>query len=133
MSTSSNQTVTTIPLAAMPGALANNPKTNQLYADYPGPNQSGSIAVIDEMSNQVTSTVTLPGAGGVAVNPIANRIYGTDGLNSLWVIDGSSNAVLTSVTVGKMPGSVATNPLNGRVYVANQGDGTITVVQDRAS
>jgi len=41
---------------------------------------------------------------GVAVNPVTNRIYVTDiGSNSVHVIDGITNDIITSVSIGVLP------------------------------
>jgi YVTN family beta-propeller protein len=125
-----NKVVATIPLPAQPGSVAANAKTNRVYADYRPAAGGGAVAALDGATNQVIATISLDGTGGLAVNPAANRIYATDGLTSLWIIDGATNAVLTSATVGNGAGAVATDPLTGRVYVTNGTDNTISVVQD---
>jgi DNA-binding beta-propeller fold protein YncE len=131
VSSASNHIVKTLPLSAQPGSLANNPKTHRLYADDNGASQTGNVAVIDETTNLVTATVPLAGTGGVAVNPAAHRLDATATLNALWVIDGATTTVVTSITVGSPPSAVAVNPLNGRVDVLTYFDSTLTVIQLR--
>ena len=65
---------------------------------------------------------------GVAVNSVTNRIYvanqcgsdptcASDGTVS--VIDGASNTVIATVTVGSRPYGVAVNSVTNQIYVAN--------------
>src|SRR5205085_2294299 len=44
------------------------------------------------------------------------------------VISPDDGRVVATVPVGRTPGAVAVSPDGGRVYVANQGDGTISVL-----
>jgi YVTN family beta-propeller protein len=56
--------------------------------------------------------------GGVAVDPVANRVYvANEEGSSIDVIDGSSNTLITSVHVGPKPRHVAVDPEAKRVYV----------------
>jgi YVTN family beta-propeller protein len=54
---------------------------------------------------------------------VANR-----GGNTVSVIEASSNAVLTTITVGAAPAAVAVNPLGTRAYVANSRSDTVSVI-----
>ena len=40
-----------------------------------------------------------------------------------------SHTVVTTVHVGNFPAAVATNPLTNTIYVANQGDSTMSVIR----
>jgi YVTN family beta-propeller protein len=74
---------------------------------------------------------TIPVGGDprwVAVNAATNRIYVTDRVNKLVVIDGATNAVTANVTVGAGPSGVAVNPVTNRIYVMNTSDDTLSVV-----
>jgi YVTN family beta-propeller protein len=65
----------------------------------------------------------------MAVNPSANRIYvANQGSNSVSVIDGATNLVVATVTVGSQPAGIAVNPNTGRVYVTNTSAGTVSVI-----
>jgi YVTN family beta-propeller protein len=44
------------------------------------------------------------------------------------VIDGATNAVVASVSVGMAPVALAVNSQTNKVYVANSGDGSVTVI-----
>jgi YVTN family beta-propeller protein len=73
---------------------------------------------------------SLPGAYGVAVNPISNRIYVTNvDESSVSVINGPTNTVAGQpIPVGTTPQGIAFNPTSFRVYVANYVDGTVSVI-----
>jgi YVTN family beta-propeller protein len=51
--------------------------------------------------------------------------YGSD---SVTVIDGVSDSVITTIKVGARPQAVAVDPSAHRVYVANTHDNTVSVV-----
>ena len=56
----------------------------------------------------------------MAVNPTTNRIYvANETSNNVSVIDGATNTVVATVTVGVAPSGVAVNPTTNRIYVAN--------------
>jgi DNA-binding beta-propeller fold protein YncE len=44
------------------------------------------------------------------------------------VINGSSNKVIQNIPVGNTPNDVAVNPSTNMIYVANFGDGTVSVI-----
>ena len=81
----------------------------------------------------------------VAVNPTTNKIYvanycGNDvncfSLGTVTVIDGATNNIITTVTVGYYPYALAVNPTTNKIYVANfcgndpncGSTGTVTVI-----
>jgi YVTN family beta-propeller protein len=66
--------------------------------------------------------------GPVAVNPVTNRTYVAsfqDG--TVKVIDGATNEVVATVTVGS-PGAIAVNPVTNMIYVADTSTNTVTVI-----
>jgi DNA-binding beta-propeller fold protein YncE len=46
------------------------------------------------------------------------------------VLDGRSDTVVTAVAVGRDPWALAWNSTNSRIYAANRGSGTISVIRD---
>ena len=60
---------------------------------------------------------------GVAVNPTTNRVYVTShdpsGDDGVTVIDGLTNARITTVKVGYEAKGIAVNPNTNRIFVAN--------------
>ncbi len=60
------------------------------------------------------------GPEAAAVNPNTSLIYVVNAdSEDVAVIDGSSDAVLTNVSVGEHPRGIAANPTTNRIYVAN--------------
>jgi YVTN family beta-propeller protein len=112
----------------------------------PGDIYQGVFNAAGGSVNEVSAATTCPtvvstikiGDGGnepyaVAVNPGTNRIYVTSGNihdDTVLVIDGATNAIVTMVNVGMWPEGVAVNPGTNRIYVANQSSDTISVIQD---
>lgn len=46
------------------------------------------------------------------------------------IIDGNTNAVIGTVTVGLEPQGIDVNPMTNRIYVTNSLSGDLTVIQD---
>ena len=78
----------------------------------------------------------------VATNPQTNTIYVTDvsnvGTGTLWVIDGATNTVTTTVPLVDNPSAllpVATNPQTNTIYVAHtiSSSGTLSVISGQTN
>ena len=68
---------------------------------------------------------------GVAVNPETNAVYVTNaGSDSISVIDGKTNLVKKTFTVGKgkVPLGLAINPKSNTIYVANFNNDSVSIV-----
>ena len=138
--------IATIPLGEPFGAgtfaIAVNPRTNTIYATNPGALSSPvgldcdshDVSVIHGSTNTVLSPISVGlNPFGVAVNPTTNRIYvanaggaGFDSCSSepsysVSVIDGITNSVVNTLTVGLGPGFVAVNPKTNKIYVTLTG------------
>ena len=60
-----------------------------------------------------------------------NRIYVTqESSDTVSVIDGTTNTVIATVSVGDLPFGVAVNPTTNRIYVTNFFDDTVSVIAD---
>jgi YVTN family beta-propeller protein len=110
-------------------------KTEPTIFGIPTAAASSSAEVSSGIVNHYNSSSSQPGLAvdtypvGVAVNPVANKIYATDEFsNSVSVISGTSNSVEGTITVGNFPYGVAVNPFDSRVYVTNRGSNTISVI-----
>ena len=65
----------------------------------------------------------------VRINLVNGRVYVTDALNSVHVIDSATNtAVGSPIPIGSNPADVGINPTTNRLYVANLNDATVTVI-----
>ena len=136
--------VATVPVGTSPLGVGVNPTTNKIYVAN---SDSNSVSVINGATNRVT-TLQSPAFAQpreVGVNPNTNRIYvGNFGANTVTVIDGSKDRIEKTITVGVAPGplpppgvgtipgsqpdGIAVNPSTNRIYVANQFDGTVAVI-----
>ena len=93
---------------------------------------TNSMSTIDGLSNvEIGLPMLLSGnAWGVAVDSGLDRVFVThsDTTGSVEVIDGQTSRVLGFVSVGRVPRGIAVNQASHEVYVANEGDGTISVI-----
>jgi YVTN family beta-propeller protein len=70
----------------------------------------------------------LIGLLGVAVDPSTGNVYvANNGNSTASVINGSTNTVTATVTVGSAPYGVAVDPTTNTVYVANSSSNTVSV------
>jgi YVTN family beta-propeller protein len=150
-------TTKTVAVGIAPIAVAVNSATNKIYVvnqcgDDPTcksfPNQT--VTVIDGTTLSTSSLSTGFALNNyqpniVAVNPVTNKIYviascGNDptcqGNGAVTVIDGATNIIVATITVGSDPDAVEVNRLTNEVYVANacgndptcRSNGTVTVI-----
>jgi YVTN family beta-propeller protein len=149
----SNTVIATLITGSRPYSVAVNSVTNQIYVpnncghDVSCHTHSGTVTVIDGVSNTVTATVTVgSGPDQAVVNSITNKIYvanscGNDPTctypysgGTVTVIDGVTNNP-TTVDVGIHPDALDVNSVTNKIYVANQcgddpncGSSTMTVI-----
>lgn len=115
---------------AVPDRLALNTQTNRLYVSLQvsGPSET----VVDTISNTVVASIPFDGEpDGVAVDEATNRIYVGDLTTPpgfLWQIDGATNTIVSSLTVGNVPLAVGLNPQTHLVYTANAASNDVSVV-----
>ena len=111
-----------------PVGIAINSKTNVINVTNYG---SDSISVIDGDTDELLGYIPVGnGPWGIAVNDSTNRIYVVDsGEDTISVINGYTSAVKTTLPVGR--GAKYCALVDDRfIYVPNQLDGTITVLED---
>ncbi len=106
--------------------VAVNEVTNRIYAvginGYSNCCALASVRVIDGTSNAVLAQIDLPDGNlpyhGIAVNPITNTIYvAEEALQSIYVIDGSTNQITGTVFIGHRVHSIGVNSATNRIYV----------------
>lgn len=83
--------------------------------------------MIDGELNQVVATIR-GGSSGIGINDKTNRIYVTDSINNVSVIDGETNAIVNSIRTGDEPKGIGVNPITNRIYIANKGSKTVSVI-----
>jgi len=110
-----------------PRGVAVSPDGAYVYvANY----QSDTVSVISTQSYTVSAEMTVDnGPFGIAVDPEdGDRVYVAQNAgNSLMIMTQDGNDTV-SVTVGNQPLGVAVDPDGDFVYVANYGDGTLSVI-----
>jgi len=110
-----------------PHAIAVNPITGRIYVSNQG---DSTVSVIDGLTNAASTIANFPESGDLAVDPASNKVYVVgQASGNIAIIDGISNAVTTvadSPALG--PSAVAVDALTGKVYVANQGSPSVSVL-----
>lgn len=119
------------------GSAACDPADGDVYVAN---QDSDTVSVISGSTNAVIATVPLPadsGPYGTAFDASNGDIYvgdaGTSGNNyagdTVSVISGSTNSLITTVAVGSGPDWLAYDSGNGDIYVANSGSNNISVIE----
>ncbi len=116
--------IASIPVLLRPDAVAVNPSTNRTYV---ASENSRGVSVVDDIGNTLEYTIDAPPGTAIAVNPVTNRIY-TAGGTTLTVIDGSTNMIVGTATVGFVPTGIGVNPVTNRIYVGSQNTNNVSVI-----
>ena len=101
---------------------------------YVSNRDTSQIIALDAATGAIIKSVTLAHAPyALAFNPTSNHLFAAlVDSNQLQVLDGATLANITSLSVGSQgaQGGDGVAALNGRVYVANNDAGTVSVIQD---
>ena len=137
--TATNVVTATIPVGPHPlGVAVNSAGTRVYVANFAG----STVSVIDTSTNTAIDLVPIPGNSvqGIAVSSDGTRVYAAgseqgqdNGVVS--VIDTATDTVTATITIARVPRSVAVNLAGTRVYVGHSLDndhGSVTVI-DTAS
>lgn len=104
--------------------IAINSKAGKVYLLGFG----GSVKVLDEATYQLTQRPVVRHAWGLALDENTDTIY-VAGIESAELNGLSSNtAEISTLRTGEIPCSIAVDSKNHRLYVANYGDNTVTVL-----
>ncbi len=115
---------TTVNVGNNPDSIAINPTINKIYVATPN---SGAISIING-DNNTASTLNV-GTNPLYLAMMNDVLYVTDGANSnIYVINTFSNAITATLTAGNTPYAIAVNAVTAKIYVANFGDNTATVI-----
>jgi YVTN family beta-propeller protein len=89
----------------------------------------------EALSQKVLGVVNVGGQPGqLAINPTTDMIYvANTTLNTVTVVDGSSNQVVTNIAMPSMPFALAVNSVTNRVYVTTGSPSNSIVVIDGLS
>ena len=128
ISTLTNKVIDTITVKANPHGVAYDPANNEIYVANQG---SGTVSVINAATNTVIKEL-FPGGGAgpenIAYDPANDNLYVTGGLNTIAIIDGSTNTVNEHLTVGSHPFGVAYDSTHKRMYITNSFSNDVSVV-----
>jgi YVTN family beta-propeller protein len=135
---------TPVTVPAGPAIVAVNSVTNKIYVmNYEIVTDGGTntgpatVTVIDGATNAATAILTSGELSDLAVNSVTNTIYASNGISSVWVIDGTTNTFAKVALDGTMdltPYGIAVNPVTNNIYFANgqsfdnSGQGCVTVM-----
>ncbi len=119
--------------ASFNGDVAVNETTNRIYFRVAGaPSSSG---VLDGATNvAMPLPATFNPVANIRVNQSLNRVYLITGTGLLHVLDGTSHALITTLSVGSLnptilfPIQVAVNESTGQVIVADFNNDTVTII-----
>jgi len=140
ISDSNNTVVKTIKVGQNPDGLAYDSGLGEVFVANFG---SNTVSVISDSTNKVVANVTVGNfPTGVAYDSVLGKVFvtnsnlnqGTAGKpadNTVSVILDSNNKVVANVTVGASPSGVAYDSVQGKVFVTNINDGTISVISDK--
>ncbi|HUK43576.1 MAG TPA: YncE family protein [Candidatus Bathyarchaeia archaeon] len=127
-----NTVIKTISVGSHPTWEDVNPITNKIYVVNNGNGQGTTLSVIDGNTDTVTTTVTVGNyPQSVSVDPVRNKVYvanycgnqfgcnATPAPGTVSVIDGATNHVTATVTVGYGPAIVFVNAVTNKIYAEN--------------
>lgn len=120
----------TVTVGSAPRALALYPGSGVHRRVYVVNRGDDTVSVVNASTYGVVGTVaTGAGVKAVAVDPDTGNAYVTaEYANTVTVIDEDAN-VLATVNVGSTPKGLAVDATNDRVFVANFGSGTVSVIR----
>jgi YVTN family beta-propeller protein len=127
-----NVVTATIPVGAHPTYGDINVLTNRIYVVNNGNGQGTTMSVIDGHADSVVATVTVGNyPQSASVNPVTNKIYvvnycgnqfgcnATPANGTVSVVDGATNTVTATVTVGVGAALVFADSATNKVWVMN--------------
>ena len=97
-------------------------------------NLGGNVTVINGTTNTITTVIPVAAdevLDGIGYDPRTDDVYVGDSTNdTVVVIDAATNHIVAWVHVGSNPTSFAFDPANDTMFVANEGSGNYSVIQD---
>jgi YVTN family beta-propeller protein len=129
--------IATVPVGQVPNYPIFNPVTNKIYIENicgtdPTCSSPGSITVIDGATDDTTNIPIGNNPQFMVMNTATNKLYATNRADgTVSVIDGATNLVIKTLTVGAHPVGADANPLTNRIYIANYGNrlgNTVSVI-----
>ncbi len=104
-------------------AVALNPITSRLYVGA----ENGGLFIVNTRTLATVGSINV-NATSMVINLLTNKIFVSDFESNLYVIDGYTNNIETTIPINFIQ-NIALNPLTGRVYAAQDlFPGEVTVV-----
>lgn len=132
-------------LSILAGPVAIDRVTNKVYVAHPAQGGNGyELTVIDGATNTIERAVPIPTqttnndfVNGIAVDEVTNTIYVADApanylkqTGQVIAFDANQDyAVVGSTSVGMRPSAAAFDPATRQLFVSNNYDGTVSVLQ----
>lgn len=129
---STEKTVATVPLGGTAEYAQPEPQTGIVYQNL---EDTSEVVVVDPKRAAVVARYkTSPGEGptGLALDAEHRRLFSACGNERLVVLDADSGKVITSLPIGSGVDFVTYDAALRRLYTANGGSGTMTVIQQDA-
>ena len=121
-------------LAGQAQGIGINPETHQVLLTTPALGNFTTFSLLDQSVSTIpftnqNVTVDEPGYVAAAASALPNIgvAVNTNG-NDAAILDLQNHLVIEKVAVGHMPAAVAVDPVTNEALVANQGDGTVSVL-----
>lgn len=126
---------TNIVVGDNPFSLCYNSVNNKIYSA----NEDSTITVIDGATNLVITTIfagpsfnppqpQYPESRFFAYDSADNKVYFINGSNTVKVVDGTADTILTTIEVGSTAYALLYDSIHNKVYCANRYSDNVTVI-----
>jgi len=120
-----------IPVGTTPYCICISPDGAKLYVTDNDP-YVGKVYIISTGSNTVIGHIDFPYNAqcyGICISPDGTKLYVANfGLNTISVINTTSNTIIATITVDINPQGICISPDGKTVYVSCYGDATVSVI-----
>jgi YVTN family beta-propeller protein len=112
-----------------------DPENGDIYATALLPDGNGSLLAISGTNPSDFATDFLPGLpwGGLTFDPANGDVYVATMDSTVLAFSPSAGNVVSTVEVGKLPGTPLFAPANGDLYVGNAGSNNLSVVSSASN
>ena len=122
--TQNNTVEYTVSVGAYANAVCLSPDGLSLYVTV----QDNSVKVINTSTRSVSPVVSVAYPYATCISPDGKILYVTSAGNSVVAINTIAKSILWSMPVGPYSEGISLNKDGSRLYVANQGSGTVSVI-----
>lgn len=123
--TSAGSILAGFPVRQRPVGLGTDPRGRRVYVAHA---KFETVSVIETQTGKVTDIDVGKKSLGVALDPDRSQVWVTHDDGTVTLISTTDNTVTATVEIGSRPEGVAIDPRSGCAYVANSGEGTVSVV-----